>query len=425
MRRQETLARILGCRIVTVGLAVVAAGLLAPPGGAWETAAHGTGGYTLPAGKTHEGDLYRFAPSADISGIVNGDLLVFAQNTSVTGEVAGDMFAFSQTVRLYGPIGDSVRIFASELFVSGTIDGELRVFAGRVTIEPEAHITGDVFVNGGQLNVGGKVDGDLNTYAGVIVMSGEIGGNFQGTAGEVQLTGTVGNDAVLTCDTLTVDPEAAIAGDLDYRAREQVELEGTGIVGGEIRFEEKVTEVDAKDKEGWLSPGKIVFWLMRLLASLVVGFVLIALFRRMVPAVQNAVGSDTLPGIGVGFVLTLVLPVTAVIVMLLVVTLPLAVITLLLWLIAVYVAKLPVALWLGQKILRSLGGTDPSPYLGLPIGLLLLYLLFALPFVGWFLWFVAAFLGLGAIFLGVRAHLRENGRQPGSPAPEPPPAVSP
>jgi cytoskeletal protein CcmA (bactofilin family) len=290
--------------------------------------------------------------------------------------------------------------------MDGSIDGDLLVFAGNVEIGGGARITGDLLANGGRVLINGRVDGEVKTNGGVVILNGEVGEDLSGTAGEVNLAGTVGRNVWLKCDTLTVEPDARIEGDLEYTSRQAVDLEGTGVVGGEIRFEEKKEE-PVKRKKGWFSPGKLVFrgWLF--LASLIVGMVAIALFRRVLPAVVDSVGREPLPSLGIGFVFAVVLPVGAGIIGLLIVTLPLAAIALLLWLIALYIAKLPVAVWLGRSIVRAFGGTDPSPYLVLPIGLILLYLVFAVPFVGKLLWAATLLLGLGAILLGVRAHLRE------------------
>jgi hypothetical protein len=66
-----------------------------------------------------------------------------------------------------------------------------------------------------------------------------------------------------------------------------------------------------------------------------------------------------------------------------------------------------VAAWLGRKILTWLGGSDPSPYLSLVLGLLILYGLFTIPFaVGNLIWLATTWLGLGAIILATRSHLQ-------------------
>ena len=68
----------------------------------------------------------------------------------------------------------------------------------------------------------------------------------------------------------------------------------------------------------------------------------------------------------------------------------------------------PVALWVGNRLLRLMGSTDPSPYLALILGIPLLYLVFAVPYAGRVLWFVTAWVGLGSIILATRNYSMER-----------------
>ena len=104
----------------------------------------------------------------------------------------------------------------------------------------------------------------------------------------------------------------------------------------------------------------------------------------------------------------LVVPAACLLAILLVISLPLGVMTLGVFAITLYLAKLPVALWIGERILASVGRPGASPFLALAIGLVLLYLVFAIPFyVGFLLKLAATWLGLGTIIL-----TRRNRTQP-------------
>ena len=89
--------------------------------------------------------------------------------------------------------------------------------------------------------------------------------------------------------------------------------------------------------------------------------------------------------------------------MLLVIAIPLSLLTLGLFVVALYLAKIPVALWTGRRILSLVGVHDPSPYLAFALGIVVLYLLFSLPFfLGRLIWLVTSWLGLGAMILALR-----------------------
>jgi cytoskeletal protein CcmA (bactofilin family) len=362
--------------------------------------------FAIAVGETREGDLYTAGKSIDIDGTLNGDLIGAARNIRVTGEVTGDMFLGAEVITIKGRVGDSVRAAGNTVIVQGIVDGDLLVFAEKLTIESGAVVTGDVFAMVASATVEGRVEGDYGGGAARLFVSrtGSIRGNVDGTMAEFDLRGAVEGDVRITTDTLSIDPGARIGGDLIYTSRHVMEqLEGMDVVTGDIEFTEKVVDEDDQDDDDGFSMGSVAWKLGWVACSFLVGSILIAIFRRQVPGVERAIRREPLQSLGVGFVLGLVLPVSAVILMLGVVTIPLSVIAIVLSLVGWYVAKVPVAVWIGRRVLTAAGMTDPSPYLGLIIGLVPLYILFALPYlVGLFAYWATIFLGLGSIYLGVR-----------------------
>ena len=148
------------------------------------------------------------------------------------------------------------------------------------------------------------------------------------------------------------------------------------------------------------------WWIWKTLSATVIGLVLIALFRGIVPAVIATVDSEAMMGAVIGFGAFLVIPVAAVLSMLLIVGIPLGLLALILFFVALYLDQMPVAVWLGRRLLSLAGGTDPSPYVAIVIGLVLLNLAYAIPWLGGLVWLVAAWLGLGATILVTRSYVR-------------------
>ena len=77
-------------------------------------------------------------------------------------------------------------------------------------------------------------------------------------------------------------------------------------------------------------------------------------------------------------------------------------------------AKIPVAVWAGGRLLAWAGRPDASPYLALLIGVVLLYLLFQSPYIGWLIWFIATWLGLGTMVLTGFGYLQTRDAGPNS-----------
>jgi len=402
------ITRMFGARSTAAPVLVLAGLAFAsiPPARAIEFCKPGkNASYRLAAGDTHTGDIYTWGQTIDIAGTQHGDLIGWGQAISISGDLDGDLMVGGQSVTVLGRVGDSARIFADSLVIQGTIEGDVLAFGKSVTVGPNAVITGDLAVMGQNLTIAGRVDGTLKGSGQSFTLAGSVG-SVDVTVGEFFLRGAVERDAKITCDTLEVEPESRVGGDLTYTSRQPVEGLDESIAGGKVEFVERVDEED-DDSGGGLSWSSVLWMLFWMGCSWVMGTVLIASFRKLSPAIEKAIAAETFPCLGVGFVLAIVLPVAALILCFLVVTIPLAGATLLLWAIGVYIAKVPVAIWIGRRALRAAGSSDPSPYLGLVVGLIALYVVFEIPFlVGFLAWWATVFLGFGAISLGVRASLQ-------------------
>jgi cytoskeletal protein CcmA (bactofilin family) len=360
--------------------------------------------YLLADDETRTGDHYIGAKKVSLLGTLEGDLVATGQTIEVHGTVTGDLVAAGSILSVSGHIGDSTRLAGSQVSVSGTIEGDLVIFASVISISPGTRVSGDVVVFGGEITVDGDVAGTVRANGAEVLFNGSAGGDFLGTAGQISLLGTVARNVKLTADTLKIGPSTRVEGDLEYTAREPVEdLEGMDVVAGTVEYHKKKKK-EPEEETGGLSWSWFFRRILLFLAALLTGFVLLRLFPTQAARAVATMGKDPLPSFGVGFVLTIVLPVAVGIVCFFVVTIPLAFITLLLYVIGIYLAKYPVALWIGRRALQLMGVAEPSPYLSLTVGLVPLVVVFQVPFfLGWLAWFVTIFLGMGSIFLAIQS----------------------
>ena len=338
---------------------------------------------TIASGEVREGDLYAAGEAVRVDGRLNGDLVAGARRILVDGAVDGDVFAAGNTIDLRGPIGDSTRIAGQILTVDTTIDGDL--LAGG----EELHLTENASVAGG-----------LTAAASLVEIDGTVGRGARVAAGEIIVRGTVNGNANVIADRLDLAPGARITGDLDYRARTPLSPEAAAQVEGAVRYEEPVEDPD--DGGGGFG---LAFWFWQVLASLLTGIVAVAALRGVMERLVASIAEETTLGALLGFTAFLLIPVAAVIAIVTLVGLPIGVAAALLFGLALYAAKLPIAVWIGGRLLGLAGRPGASPYAAMAIGILLLYLLFAIPFVGWLFWLAAAWLGLGAMVVSGRRYL--------------------
>ncbi len=345
-------------------------------------------GVTLPSGETRQGDLYAAGESVRIDGRLAGDLVAAAQWMRVDGQIDGDLFAIAREVVLRGPVGDSTRVVADGLTVDSTIDGDLIVTASRLHLSDVA-----------------RISGDLVTAASAVEVEGTVEGITRVVAGEIVISGTLRGDANLVADRVDLAPGARIDGDLDYRARTPLSPEAAARVAGTVRYDVADEEDAAEDGSAGILTWRLLFRIWQVGAALLTGLLAVALFRRGVQHLVTAIAGETTVGTLLGFAAFLIVPAAAGVALVTLVGIPVGVVAVLLFGVALYAAKLPIAVWAGGHLLALAGRPQASPYAAMAIGIPVLYALFAIPYLGWLIWLIATWLGLGAMVLSGRGYL--------------------
>ena len=342
------------------------------------------GVYRVERGDVHDGDLYVGGDLVEIDGRVDGDVIAGGRRISVDGQIEGDLFFGGETVDIQGTVGDSTRVAATNVRVGGMIEGDLIAAGATIRVYDDARIAGRLVVASGVLQLDGTVDGDVWARSGV-----------------VEISGTVQGSANIETDALELSPGARILGDLDYTARTPLSPEAIAQVAGTVRYNEPVEE-EPKGITTW----GVLIWIWLTSAALFAGILSVALFRRLVPSLVTAVEGQAVIGTLLGFAAFLVVPAAAGVAMVTLVALPVGVVAVLLYVVALYLAKLPIAAWAGGRVLALAGRPNASPYATMTIGILVLYTLFAIPYLGGLMWLIATWLGLGAMVLAGRQYLQ-------------------
>jgi len=347
-------------------------------------------GLNIRAGETHDGDIYRFAPSVNIEGTQDGDLYAWAPSVRISGVVTGDVFAAGSQLDITGQVHKSVRAAGANVIIDGIVDGNVLVTGGSLVLGSKAHVKGNVSAFAGQLTHHGVVDGSLSFTGGTAILGGKVL-----------------EDAELIADAIQVEPGARIEGDISYSTRKRMDDELRAIAGGEVSFDETPSrkKAEKEERESSLRPSTfgVGKWIAFYVASLLFGCAMLALFRDHEPKVTETIRTDALRSAGVGFVSILV-TIAVILSSILLITIPFVVVYLLAYLVAVYLAKIPVAVWLGRTALGAVHRPG-GPYLALAVGLAILYLIFMLPFlIGVLAQGAAALLGLGAMTTTYLAH---------------------
>lgn len=356
-------------------------------------------------------DFYSFSGDTRVEGTITGDLVAISSETTIKGNILG-------SANLVGRNGDH----------SGSVDGSLRFFGERLTVA--GRVGGSVLFFGRKLVIsqGSVVEKDVNASGAVI----EIGGNVLGKAtcagGTIRISGQIGGDVALKGDKIILSPPAVIRGNLEYTSenKDQLTLEPGVTVIGATTWKNPAEEKKGEHESTLLKD--IACRVADFLAAFLFGVIIISLFKPYAEeaAAQLTRRSTVSASTGLLGALGLLLAVVVLalsligtllgnillssdwaivgVVVLVFSTLmiPISSFVTVSGAVVFYTGKIVVALVLGTLILRpmrrDIGSLNKWALL---LGLVIVHIGVALPYVGLVVLLLVALVGAGAIILGV------------------------
>lgn len=348
-------------------------------------------GSTVVVAEPVRDDLYVTGGTVEVSGEVDGDVVAAGGTVTLAGPVTGGVLAAGGNVSIRGSVGRSVRAAAGSLILGGPVGTDAVLAGGSVTVARGSEIGRDLVAAGGGLQVSGTVRRNAWLTGGTITVAGMIEGNVEAHADRVVLL-----------------PTARITGTLRYSADQPIEMQSGAQVAGQVTRIDRPSRswvmLDPSARLGLRFAGRILeaLWLLAL------GLILVAITPRGVRAVAERMRAQFGLSLLTGFILVVVVPVAAILLLITIVGIPLALVLVLLYVATLYPGQVFVSAWLGDALSRRLGrGQGISPYLGVTVGVIVLVILVGLPFVGWIFRLLALCLGFGALWAAIwRARAR-------------------
>jgi cytoskeletal protein CcmA (bactofilin family) len=319
-------------------------------------------------------DLFVGAQYLEIKGYVDGDVYAGCERITIDGEVKDDVRSAGKEILIRGTIGDGLIAMGEYVLIDGVVHGDVLAFGGKVHITPSGHVKGNVFVGSGEF----RIDG------------GRVGGNIKGGAGSVYLNGSVKGVVELEVDEISFG-------------------EGNKAGGGtllKLDHELDITQIEnaPSDLQMIISPKKrffqSVFFYWAFLAALIVGGLIIAFAKNFVRDYIDTAYHEIAKNLGIGILTIILVPIAVLILLLLVLTIPVGLIGLAIYLILLYLSSIFAAMVAGdyiQKFWHKNG--SPLPFLSLLIGLVAVFLLTEVPFVGWLICLAVISFGCGSLIL--------------------------
>jgi cytoskeletal protein CcmA (bactofilin family) len=328
------------------------------------------------------GNLYAVGNAITIDGTINGDLIAMAQTITVNGRIDGDIIVIAQNTNVTGEVGGNIRVAGTAIILNGSVARNVNAFGSNIILGDNLRVNWDVYVAGSALEMRGIIDGSLTGSVGRALISGKIGKNLELKLPENSLS-----------EGLVISSDTIINGDLVYDSKKPAQISEKASVGGQV-----IQTTSQTKTQNWFA---LWAWskVYAIFSALVVGLVLIFLGKNITPKILEKISEKPLKMFLPGLILMFILPPIALVLMFTIIGIPLALIVMAWWLIATYVAKIFTAILVGQIILNKLIKKNNLPLIwSLVVGIIICWLLFAIPFVGWILGLIAVWLGLGGIF---------------------------
>lgn len=299
-------------------------------------------------------------------------------------------------------VEEDLTAYAGTVIVQGTVEGDLTAYGGNVFVD--GNVTGDVEVFGGTLDVAGGVGGDVRAFGGTVTVAegASVGGALTAGAGSVTVDGAVAGDARLDAGSVRLGPGASVGGDLTYSG-ELTRATGAAVAGSVTQD----ADLGIGDDTGLSLPDGVfdAYWLV---ATFVVGAVLLLAFPGVERSVVQRVRGAPARTLGVGLLALVGVPVALVVSLITVVGIPLAVAGLLVYLLLLWVASIYGRIAVGA-VLLSYADVE-NRWAALAVGLLAVAVaarvLGLVPFVGTLFTWAVDLLGLGALVLLARERYR-------------------
>lgn len=388
----------------------------------------------IEADEVIKDDLYVGATNFTLEGTVKGDLFVSGETIVINGTVEGDLFAAGQSVVINGTVTDDVRIAGAglQLGEKAVIGGDLLGGSASMEAKKGSVVEGDFLYGGAQALLAGDVTGDAMFGAGALELRGAIGGDVTAEVGSAEDAGAppssymwqTGISVPSVAPGFTIDEKATIGGDLVYTQSKDIEIPADA-VSGKVTRKEPVADVNVQYTPPTAAE-KAASWSFDLLRSIVTlvlfGLLLAWLAPKFMQSVMDKIQTTPAASLGWGvvsyaaFFFTLLVIFTAMIVG----GVAFGVLTLggisgtIVWLgilsifalivgfvlVTAFFTKIVVA-WMGGKWI--MGRINPAlaehKVWPLLVGVVIVALAVALPFIGWIFGLLVMFLGLGALWL--------------------------
>ena len=380
------------------------------------------------------------------------DLYIWGSSVVIDGIVEGDLCVGGYTVSTNGQIKASANVFANEFRHTGKVDGTLRCFVNGCSID--GYVGRSLLMAGSDIRIGNRavIEKEVHIWGNNVNFDGTAKENVWIHAHTIFISGTIGGDVHLEAQEIHINAPATIKGNLTYVSKNEANIDlasGVTIVGATSWELPKDEKSDETSKDGYT---RTIMKISKLFAAFLFGVILMAFSKPYMIESTNQLRNRFSISAATGL-LALVIFVLCIFVLVVATILVLAGIALLsgeLMLLGALVVALSIVMipltsvatvcgavmfYTGKIIFALLTGYYAIRFIKkdaqfvtrsqLLLGLVLLTILFWIPYVGVLFYLLGSIIGVGGIILGIKrcriqlAHAQDTSIPPPPSPPSP------
>jgi hypothetical protein len=331
------------------------------------------------------------------AAIIAGDYFAAGAHVSLVSPVDGDAFIAAARMDLNRSIKGDALLAGGRISVSDRVGGSVYATGANVTID--APVAGNARLAGSHVEISkfGRVFGKTTLVGARILMLGTSGGQLVMFGEQVTLDGEVEGNVTIAARTLSIGPNARVAGKLTYRGALPAQIAPGALIAGGMSY----LSFDFED-ETFQPVARVIAWIGAI--AFTIGLFLIGMLAIIV-APQSTARISTLgrrrpiASIALGLVAVVCVPVASLLLMLSVVGLPIALMLALMWPMALIFGYLAGVMTMSDAIAGPSADAKGRRIFLLAMGLGVMLLFARVPFAGWMIGMILLIMGVGAMAL--------------------------
>lgn len=350
-----------------------------------------------------------FASRADIQTSAVGNTYISGSDVIVATPVSGDLLAAGGRIIVERQVGADAAIAGGSVAVRAPVRQDLRVAAGDATIG--ANVGGELVAAGGKVRVvdSAAIEGSAWLAGANVAMSGNVAKGAKIVGNKIAISGQIDGDTHLYGQDISLLAGTRINGNLFYASPNSLFQDPSVQVLGTVRRVHMPDDLERNHRGVRILSGVHFVFVLSMMAT---GVLLYLLLPNAVQNIARAIKEYPLRSLLAGIALLFAVPPVAVLFIVTVVGIPVGLALFALYPVMLLLGYLAAAFLVGRRAADAMKQPQQLSLgrqsLFLALALVILNLIFLIPFLGIVIVFVLLAMGIGGWAVWIYLQYREK-----------------